>query len=232
MIISGIQKMTLLDYPGKVATTIFTFGCNFRCGFCHNPELVHAEQRVVNNEWTEEAILNFLKERQGFIEALVVTGGEPTLHSDLPEFLQKVRDLGFLIKVDTNGTNSQMIKELRDKGLVDFWAVDIKNSYPKYFATVDRAIELEEIKKSIDLIKTGREDYEFRTTIVEGLHTPEDVLAMAQMVEGAKKYVLQQFISRDKLVNPEFVGRKSISEEELKSLAKECEKWVKKCEIR
>jgi len=232
MIISGIQKMTLLDYPGKVATTIFTFGCNFRCGFCHNPELVHAAERQKQNEWTEDAILNFLKERQGFVEALVVTGGEPTLHSDLPEFLQKVKSLGFLIKIDTNGTNSQMIEILQAKGLVDFWAMDIKNSYPKYFATVEQFVDEEEIKKSINLIKKGSQDYEFRTTIVEGLHKPEDVLAMAQMVEGAKKYVLQQFISRDKLVNPKFVGKKSISEEELKSLAKECEHWVGKCEIR
>jgi len=232
MIISGIQKMTLLDYPGKVAATIFTFGCNFRCGFCHNPELVHSEKRDLNNQWTEEAVLNFLKERQGLLEGLVVTGGEPTLHQDLAKFLQQVKDLGFLIKLDTNGTNSQMISDLRQKGLVDFWAMDIKNSFPKYFLTVDKTFDLSEIEKSIDLVKTGPEDYEFRTTIVEGLHEPADILAMAQMVEGAKKYVLQKFISRDNLVNSEFVGRKSISDEELTSLAKACEQWVEKCEIR
>ncbi|HPV70338.1 MAG TPA: anaerobic ribonucleoside-triphosphate reductase activating protein [Candidatus Magasanikbacteria bacterium] len=232
MIISGIQKITLLDYPGKVAATIFTFGCNFRCGFCHNPELVHSEKRDLNNQWTEEAVLNFLKERQGLLEGLVVTGGEPTLHQDLAKFLQQVKDLGFLIKLDTNGTNSQMISDLRQKGLVDFWAMDIKNSFPKYFLTVDKTFDLSEIEKSIDLVKTGPEDYEFRTTIVEGLHEPADILAMAQMVEGAKKYVLQKFISRDNLVNSEFVGRKSISDEELTSLAKACEQWVEKCEIR
>lgn len=224
--------MTLLDYPGKVAATIFTFGCNFRCGFCHNPELVHSEKRDLNNQWTEEAVLNFLKERQGLLEGLVVTGGEPTLHQDLAKFLQQVKDLGFLIKLDTNGTNSQMISDLRQKGLVDFWAMDIKNSFPKYFLTVDKTFDLSEIEKSIDLVKTGPEDYEFRTTIVEGLHEPADILAMAQMVEGAKKYVLQKFISRDNLVNSEFVGRKSISDEELTSLAKACEQWVEKCEIR
>lgn len=232
MIISGIQKMTLLDYPGKVAATIFTFGCNFRCGFCHNPELVHNEKRIAENQWTEEAVLNFLKERRGLLEGLVITGGEPTMHHDLPEFLQQVKNLGFLIKLDTNGTNHQMISDLRKKGLVDFWAMDIKNSYPKYFLTVDKTFELSEIEKSIDLIKAGPEDYEFRTTVVEGLHEPEDILAMAQMVEGAKKYVLQKFISRSNLVNPEFIGRKSISNEELNNLAKACEQWVGKCEIR
>ncbi len=232
MIISGIQKMTLLDYPGKVAAAVFTFGCNFRCGFCHNPELVLPEQRQKENDWTEEAVLNFLKERRGFIEALVVTGGEPTLHHDLPDFLQKVRDLGFLIKLDTNGTNSQMILDLRNKALVDFWAMDIKNSYSKYSATVAREVTLEEIRKSVDLIKQGPEDYEFRTTLVEGLHTPEDIIEMAVLISGAKKYVLQKFISRGNLVNPQFVGRKSISDENLRRLAKQCEKWVEKCEVR
>lgn len=232
MIISGLQKTTLLDYPGKVAATIFTFGCNFRCGFCHNPELVHGDQRITANEWAEEAIFDFLRERQGFLEALVVTGGEPTLHQDLPDFLQKVRDLGYLIKLDTNGTNSQMIINLRHRGLVDFFAMDIKNSYSKYAGTVARDIENEEIRRSIELIKSGPEEYEFRTTIVEGLHTPDDVIEMAQMIAGAKKYVLQKFISRERLVDPQFIGRKAISDSALLGLSKQCEKWVGRCEVR
>ena len=213
MILGGLQKLTLLDYPGKIAATIFTFGCNFRCGFCHNPELVHAERRVVQNELKEEAVLNFLQERQGFLEGVVITGGEPTLHKDLPRFLQKIRELGFSIKIDTNGTNNQMLAELLNKKLVNFWAMDIKNTFAKYTATVEREIELEEIKKNIELIKNSGLDYEFRTTVVEGLHSAEDILEMAKMISGAKKYVLQKFISRQSLVNPKYIGQKSFSDE-------------------
>lgn len=230
--IDGLQKMTLIDYPGKVAAIIFTFGCNFRCGFCHNPSLVHPELRQIDDEYSEENILNFLETRKGFLDALVITGGEPTLQPDLIDFIIKVRAMGFLIKLDTNGTDPKIVKELIDRKLVDFWAMDIKNAPSKYATTVCRPVSLENIQKSIELIKNSGVDYEFRTTILESLHSEEDILELAQWIKGAKKLALQKFIPRAELVDNEFVNDKSLSLEALEKIAKRCEKWVEMCEVR
>lgn len=232
MLIDGLQKVTLLDYPGKIAATIFTFGCNFCCGFCHNPHLVKSELRQVNPEYTEKKILEFLKSRNDFLEGAVITGGEPTLQDDLPDFIKKIRVLNFLVKVDTNGTEPQMIEELIKKDLVNFWAMDIKNAPHKYEDTVSRPVSVLQIQKSINLIKNSGNDYEFRTTIVESLHTPEDILDIARWLEGSKKLVLQKFIPREQLVDQKFVTQKSFSVEVLQKLAKKCEEWVGKCEVR
>ena len=223
--------MSLIDYPGKIAAVLFTVGCNFRCGFCHNPELVLSSDFKVERI-NEKEIFDFLKSRQGLLEGVVITGGEPTLQNDLLEFVRKIKNLGFLMKIDTNGANPEMIEKLNQEKLVDFWAMDIKAPLEKYKAVAGAPINLEDIKKSIELIKKSGADYEFRATLVEGTHTAEDVLEMAKMIGGAKKFILQKFVSREKLVNPDFVGRKSLSVDELKKIAEQCRPWVEKCEIR
>jgi len=232
MMIDGLQKMTLIDYPGKVAAIIFTFGCNFRCGFCHNPSLVHPELRQIDEEYSEENILKFLETRRGFVDALVITGGEPTLQPDLIDFILKVRAMGFLIKLDTNGTDPKMVKELIDRQLIDFWAMDIKNAPSKYAATVCRPVNIDDLQKSIELIKNSGVDYEFRTTILQSLHTQGDILELAKFIKGAKKLALQKFIPRAELVDNEYANDKSFSLEALEKIAQLCEEWVEKCEVR
>ncbi|KKR98326.1 MAG: Anaerobic ribonucleoside-triphosphate reductase activating protein [Candidatus Magasanikbacteria bacterium GW2011_GWC2_41_17] len=223
--------MSLLDYPDKVAGIVFTVGCNFVCGFCHNSELVKIEEKKYQ-KISEEEILDFLKSRQGLLEGVVITGGEPTLQPDLSEFIRKIKALGFLIKIDTNGTNPAMIAALNQEKLVDFWAMDIKASFEKYEKIIGCPVNLESIKKSIELIKNSVVDCEFRSTVIHGWHTMEDIVNMAKTIEGAKIFVLQKFIPRERLVNAGFLNQKSLSDADLQKAAKECEKWVKKCVIR
>lgn len=233
MLIGGLQKLTLIDYPGKVAAAIFTVGCNFRCGFCHNPELVmNHESGIRNQEFDEKQILDFLKSRRGLLDGVVITGGEPTIQPDLPDFVRKVKEMGFLVKIDTNGANPEMIEKLNQEKLVDFWAMDIKAPLEKYEAAVGSPVDLSAIKKSAEAIKKSGVDYEFRSTLVAGLHTFEDVAQMARAIAGAELFVLQKFISRDKLVSHDFVGRQPFSDEEMKRLAGECGRWVKRCVVR
>lgn len=232
MLIGGLQKLSLLDYPDKNSAIIFTVGCNFYCGFCHNPELVNRESKIENQEIDEQEILNFLKERVGLLDAVVVTGGEPTLHADLPKLIQKIKALGFLIKVDTNGTNPVMVEKLIKEKLVDYWAMDIKGPWDKYEAMVNRPVKIEDIKKSAELIMNSGVDYEFRTTLVLGLHSLEDAINMAEQVAGAKKFYFQKFVSRDQLVDMAFIGRATFADSQLAELAKECQKYVEQCFIR
>lgn len=228
MLIGGLQKLSLLDYPDKNSAIIFTVGCNFHCGFCHNAELVNQEGQKIS----EEMVFGFLKERLGLLDAVVITGGEPTLQADLPELLQKIKTLGFLVKVDTNGTNPAMVEELIKKNLVDYWAMDIKGPWDKYETIVNRPVKIEEVKKSAELIIKSGVDYEFRTTLVQGLHGLEDVKKMAEQIAGAEKFYLQKFISRDRLVDMAFVGREAFTNSQLAEAVKECEKWVENCEAR
>ncbi|MBI5022746.1 MAG: anaerobic ribonucleoside-triphosphate reductase activating protein [Candidatus Magasanikbacteria bacterium] len=231
MLLGGLQKITLLDYPGKVAVIIFTVGCNFVCGFCHNPELVKVEEKRYQ-KISEKEVLDFLKSRRGLLEGVVITGGEPTLQPDLPEFIRKIKALEFLIKIDTNGTNPAMIAALNQEKLVDFWAMDIKAPLTKYEKITECPVNLEAIKQSIDLIKNSKVDYEFRSTVIHGWHTLEDIAEMARMIDGAKIFVLQKFIPRENLVSADFLNQTSLSDTDLQQAAKECEKWVKKCAIR
>ncbi|MFH1098531.1 MAG: anaerobic ribonucleoside-triphosphate reductase activating protein [Candidatus Uhrbacteria bacterium] len=232
MLIDGLQKLSLLDYPGKIAAVIFTFGCNFRCGFCHNPRLVCPELRDVAANIPEGTVMEFLQSRKKFLEGVAITGGEPTIQADLPDFIKKVKALGYLIKLDTNGTNSRVLGHLLEEKLLDFVAMDIKNSPANYEKTVGRDVDLAEIRKSIALIKESGVDYEFRSTIAEGLHEPVDILAMAEMIAGAKKYVLQPFVSRNELVDADFVGRRSFEDGAIREIASQCEQSVQKCEVR
>lgn len=223
--------MTLLDYPGKVAGIIFTVGCNFACGFCHNPELVKVEEKKYQ-KISEEEVLEFLKSRQGLLEGVVITGGEPTLQPDLLEFAWKIKMLGFLVKVDTNGANPAIIEKMNQEKLVDFWAMDIKAPLKKYEKITGGAVNTEAIIKSINLIKNSGVDYEFRSTLIQGWHTLEDITAMARLIEGAKVFILQKFIPRERLNSADFVNQASWRDKDLRKAAKECEEWVKKCEIR
>lgn len=236
MRIGGLQKLSLLDYPGKPAAVIFTQGCNFCCGFCHNPHLVKSDPPAgglnPKSEIAEKEIFDFLKSRRGLLDAVVITGGEPTIQPNIVEFIKKIKELSFLIKLDTNGFIPVIIERLVKNNLVDFLAMDIKAPIEKYPDIVGRSIDADLIKKSIETIKNSGIDYEFRSTVVSGLHSPEDILDMAWSVRGAKKFVLQQFVSRDKLADPSFVGRRPFDKKELEDLARQCERWVEKCEIR
>ena len=192
MLISGLQKLTLLDYPGKVACTVFTGGCNFRCPFCHNSALVLPEQ--LSQDTDADEVLRFLKKRAGVLDGVAVTGGEPLLHADIGDFLKEVKALGFLVKLDTNGSFPDRLISLAEAGLVDRVAMDIKNAPALYAKTAGLAhFDLAGVERSKDFLLKGSVDYEFRTTVVKGLHTAESLQEAAHWIEGAKEYYLQQY---------------------------------------
>jgi len=195
MKIHGLQKMTLLDFPGRVACTVFLGGCDFRCPFCHNFELVDGTARPLLDE---AELLAFLGKRRGLLDGVAITGGEPCLHRDLPELLEKIRALGFSVKLDTNGCHPDLLQELLDRGLVDYAAMDIKNSPAKYAATCGvEQVDMDAICRSIELLMSGPADYEFRTTVVRELHEAADFAEIGRMIRGARRYFLQCFTDRD-----------------------------------
>ena len=227
MIIKGLQKQTLLDYPDKLACTIFTFGCNFRCGFCHNPELVVDDGRA---EIKEEEILEFLKGRKDFLDAVCITGGEPTLNKVLPDFIRKIKEMGFLVKLDTNGTNPEMLKELIEEKLIDYIAMDIKAPLEKYDAVTNSKINKDDIEKSVDIIK-GFPNYEFRTTVVPGLFNEDDARKIGEWLKGSKNFYIQQFRGI-KTLDKSFEGKKSFSKKEVERFCDIMKPYFEKCEIR
>lgn len=190
MRLGGLQKMTLLDFPGRVACTLFTSGCNFRCPFCHNTPLVTGGAP----EFSEAALFGFLQKRRGLLDGVALTGGEPLLHPELPELLEKIRGLGYAIKLDTNGSFPDRLKKVLDAGLVDYVAMDVKNSKDKYDLTAGCAGVLPRVERSVRLLMQGGTDYEFRTTLVDELHEPEDFAAIGQWLRGAKRYYIQDFV--------------------------------------
>ncbi len=214
MLISGIQKLTLLDYPGKTACTIFCYGCNFLCPFCHNALLVteKAEEFI-----PEEEILSFLKKRQGVLEGVCITGGEPTLQKELKSFMRKIKDMGYLIKLDTNGYKPELLKEIIDEGLCDYVAMDVKNTVKKYALTVGKDIDTDKILRSIDTLKEGKVPYEFRTTVVKDFHTSEDLKEIAELLKGSPWFI-QQFKDSGQLIKE---GLSPYSNEEMRALKEE-----------
>ncbi len=201
MHIAAIQKTTLLDYPGKLACTVFLPGCNLRCPFCHNAGLVLPEQlRQERKEITQEELLEFLSRRKGKLDGVCISGGEPTLYDDLPELIRAVRKMGFLVKLDTNGTNPQMLEALMDERLLDYVAMDIKNSPERYRETCGGVDVLEQVQKSAALLMAGNVEYEFRTTVAGPLHTVESVARIGHWLRGAKQYYLQAFVDSGNLV--------------------------------
>lgn len=224
----GLQKLTLLDYPQKTACTIFTGGCNFRCPFCHNALLVTDLDN--SDVYQEEEILDFLSKRKGLLDGACITGGEPLMHNDIIDFIKRVKELGYKVKVDTNGTFPERLGELIKAHLVDYVAMDIKNSKEKYAKTAGiDDISLFNIEKSIDLLKLSDIDYEFRTTVVREFHEKEDIERIARLIAGAKGYFLQNFVDSGRLIgeNMHPVSRNML--EEMKDAAKA---FVKNTQIR
>lgn len=203
MQILGFQKTTLLDYPGHVAATIFTGGCNFRCPFCHNGDLVlHPQQLPV---FTEEEIFALLRKRQGILDGVCITGGEPTLQPDLVDFIRKVRALGYDIKLDTNGYRPDILKHLCEQGLLDYVAMDIKHAPAKYNTICNVAdFQLEHILSSVEFLKSDVVPYGFRTTLIQELHTPEDIIAIGEWLSGARAYFLQAYKDSDTVIQSGF----------------------------
>lgn len=210
MEIGGIQKFSTVDYPGYTVASIFTIGCNMRCGYCHNPELVLPEQYA--GAIPTEEILEFLESRRGLLDGVAISGGEPTMQPDLPAFIRNVRAMGFRIKLDTNGTNPEMLKYLIDEKLVDFVAMDIKGPLDKYVQIAARPVDLDAIETCIDLIKTV--DHEFRTTIVRTQLEPRDFEAIGELVHGAQRFALQYFIPGN-TVSPNFRHEASFTSAEM-----------------
>lgn len=205
MRIDGLQKMTLLDFPGKVACTVFTGGCNFRCPFCHNALLV--TELPQKPDYTVDEILGFLKKRQGLLDGVAISGGEPLMNPDIDLFIKEVRKLGYSVKLDTNGSFPERLGKIVNDGLVDYVAMDIKNCKEKYAETVGvSSFELSEVDRSVDFLKDGSVDYEFRTTVVRELHTVEDIRKAAEWISGAKRYFLQNFVDSGNLIDPSVGG--------------------------
>ena len=192
MVIKGLQKTTLLDFPGKVACTVFTAGCNFRCPFCHNASLVACPDAV--DEISEEEFFSYISKRKGILDGVAITGGEPLVSAGIEDFIKKIKSLGLLVKLDTNGAFPSRLEALLDAGLVDYVAMDIKNSREKYAKTVGLPNFPEAIERSIDIIMEKAPDYEFRTTVVRELHEPQDIVAIAERIKNAKRYFLQSYV--------------------------------------
>lgn len=227
MKISGFQKMTLLDFPGKVACTIFTAGCNFRCGFCHNAALVtHIDN---DSEFSEQEVLSYLSKRKGILEGVCITGGEPLLQPGIEDFLRKVKELGFLVKLDTNGSFPKKLKSIVADGLVDYVAMDIKNSREKYNFTADCTVNIDDIEESIAFLMSGAVDYEFRTTVVNEYHNIEDMKAIGEWIRGAEKYFLQNFVDSGDLIKD---GLSSVNSTQLYKMQQILNDFVGKTEIR
>ena len=210
MHISGLQKTTLLDFPGKVACTVFLAGCNLHCPFCHNASLVTS---TPEEAMEEDAFFAFLKKRRGILDGVCVTGGEPTLRPDLPPFIRKIKDLGYAVKLDTNGTNPKMLEALLPE--LDYVAMDIKASPDRYAAVCGGIDRLEAVRESVRLLKEGHTPYEFRTTCVHPFHDPADMTAIGKWLEGANQYYLQSFVDSGDLVGGGVWG---LSKEEMEAL--------------
>ncbi len=189
MKIYGLQKLSLVDYPGKTAAVIFTGGCNFRCPFCHNYGLVTDPGEPLD----EEEVFEYLKKRRGLLDAVVITGGEPLIHNDTADTIIKIRELGYPVKLDTNGTFPARLAELLTRGLIDYVAMDIKNCKEKYYLTAGCEVDLDAIEKSIMLLKSGNTAFEFRTTVVSQLHEEEDFVRIGEWIAGDEQYYLQRF---------------------------------------
>lgn len=233
MKLSAIQRFTMLDYPDKVACIAFTPGCNMRCGFCHNPEFVLPElmKEIQGDFIAEETFFNFLDKRQGRLEGVVVSGGEPTIWQDLPDFFRKIKAKGFAAKLDTNGNNPVMLQKLLDENLLDYVAMDVKTSLAEYFKLVGGGVKPEHIAQSIEMLKASGIPYEFRTTLIKELH-PEAVLReLEDLVRGAERYYLQVFRPGHTL-HPIFAKYHPFSRNEMESLAERFRTLAKHVDVR
>ncbi len=227
MTIGGLQKCSLIDYPGKIAAIIFTQGCNFHCPYCHNPELVNETA----TEIPVDEIFAFLERRKNILDAVTITGGEPTIHDDLIPFIRKIKEMGFLVKLDTNGTNPEVIRTLQNSHLVDYFAMDIKAPLASYEQTVGRAVDRQALEESIILLKAGKIPYEFRTTVVKSLLSPNDLHAIGTAIRGAHTYYLQKFVPT-KTLNPAFIRKTTYRDDEFEAMRETMSTYVEHCYIR
>lgn len=228
MIFGGFQKLTLLDYPGKVACTVFTKGCNFYCPFCHNAFLVdvNGEEESIS----ADSVISYLIKRKGILEGICITGGEPLIHDEIKAFIKEVKNLGFSVKLDTNGSFPEKLKEFVRDGLIDYVAMDIKNAFDKYPETSGcEKLDLAPILESIDFLKSGLVDYEFRTTVSSPLHTVSDIEKIAQHIVGAKKYFLQNYVDSGHILGKNL---SPVDEKTLAEMEKVAQKYVKTAQIR
>lgn len=220
MLLSGITKLTLLDFPEKTACIVFTAGCNFRCGYCHNPEFVLPERlkEIEKGFIPESVFFRFLERRKGLLQGVVITGGEPTLHPDLEDFIGRIRALGYAVKLDTNGNRPDVLRRLIERGLVQYVAMDFKTSFSRYPVLSGLGADAEAIESSFNLLKEGETPHEFRTTFVREVHTEKVLQEMKLSLRGAKRYFLQPF--RNEIVlDPKFETMSAFSETEMLSLA-------------
>ena len=238
MILGGFQKLTLIDYPGKLATTVFTVGCSFRCPFCHNPELVVGTGCDLSlQKQTEKDFFEFLKKRQGKLQGVCITGGEPTIQPDIINFIKKIKKLGYAVKLDTNGTRPDVLKKIINLKLVDYIAMDIKNQPKKYLKTAGIKENkhtdslLDRVRLSVDLIMQSSIPYEFRTTVVPGIHTHSDFKEIAKWIKGAREYWLQKY-EETKILDPNLKKKTKKKELDLKKIKKDIEKYFRKVGIR
>ena len=231
MIIAGLQKMTITDFPENVACILFLKGCNFRCPYCHNSELI--DYKIDDNYILKEEVFDFLKKRQGILDGVVISGGEPTVNKDLPKLIKEIRDLGFKIKLDTNGTNPQMLKELLEDGLIDYVAMDIKNVPRKYLETAGLSEKnqqiLENVQKSIDILKKSKINHEFRTTIMKKYHNIEDLEEINKLIGKDEKYFIQNFEDSEYVLDHNI---EPFSEKELKEIKNKLTKNFQKTSVR
>jgi len=230
MKIKGLIKTSIVDFPGKVATVVFTGGCNFRCPYCHNVDLVLRPESLPDIAVGE--VFRLLAERQGFVDGVVITGGEPTLQSDLADFVRELKSLGLSVKLDTNGYRPQSIQLLLQEKLLDYVAMDVKGTLEKYPLVVGRRIEIEHIESSIQLILASEIEYEFRTTAVPEMVTVQDVETIARSIAGARRYVLQQFRSSTSTLSPQIAETDPYPVTILKEMADAAQKWVSDVSIR
>lgn len=226
--VHGFNKLTLLDYPGRLACTIFLGHCNFRCPFCHNAGLVlDPENEPVI---PIEEILGTLKKRKGILDGVCITGGEPTVHKKLPEFIQQIKKMDYSVKLDTNGTNPQMVQDMVKAGLVDYVAMDIKNAPDKYGDTAGIArVDLEAVNETVEFLKSGKVDYEFRTTVTRELHKKEDFLKIRKWLSGSRRYFLQAYKESEQVIHPVY---SSYSREQLENFRQLLLEEISQVEIR
>lgn len=228
MLIKGLQKLTLLDYPGKTACTIFTGGCNFSCPFCHNSDLVLAPNDVESIPADE--VFAFLKKRQSLLDGVCITGGEPTLQSDLIEFIGKIKSFGYAVKLDTNGYEPEKLKEIMDSGLIDYIAMDIKSS-PRNYARVAgiEGLDFSRIERSVKLISNSNIEHEFRTTVVHQLHSKQDFIEIGRWLNGEERYFLQQFVDSGSVLCE---GMSAASEEDMHVFLNAVREFIPNAQLR
>ena len=228
MKIGGIQKTSLLDYPDMLSAIIWTVGCNFRCPFCYNKDIVVGKVELI----PEEEVISFLEKRKGLLEGLVISGGEPLMQENIVEFTEKIKKLGYLIKIDTNGMYPKKLKELIDKKLVDYVAMDAKAPKEKYNLLAGVKVDIPKIEKSIDIIKNDAPDYEFKTTFVPDLLKKEDIIEIAKWLEGSKNFYLQQFKNNPPLVSSKFDNVAPYAKNYLMEVLEAIKPYFKSCDVR